>query len=184
MATGTLGIGDISLLINLGASVTKGLHSAATTAPEGVGRLRRDVDYMQATFFLTMSILEEYGAILRPYDDLRNGIIEVFSRCERTFQDLELVTKGFERIVAHEGKVPGNDTGIFWEHAFKNYYTAINWTTMDDAINHIRQHLAQTFTALQLTMQSLKMLVLAQEPSRIKSTWKAWTQSYLQEETR
>jgi hypothetical protein len=157
-------ISDIYLLVSLGGAVTKRLHSAEATAPQEVRRLILEVGYLQATLFLTRSMLEDHGAVLKQFDDLKDGILRVFERCEGTLRDLDFVAKEFERIrVDNQGiKTLGKDTKGSWEQAFKNYYiTGTKWATMDDAINHIRQLLAEDFTALQLTMQSLKTFVLA-----------------------
>lgn len=153
------GLGDIWLLVRAATFALQTLKDAAKNAPREVKDLIEDVANLKLCLKRIEGIVNNQGAVLKPHDDIKKGMVQVLRRCAEMVDGLERIAASHKSIVQTEGEVSEEEAKrkqwlLAMDKAYRAYLR-IKWTTMDAAINDIRTLLQQHMSALQLIMQSV-----------------------------
>jgi hypothetical protein len=153
------GLGDIWLLVQGATFALQTLKDAAKNAPREVKDLIEDVENLKLCLKGIEGVIDSQGAVLRPHDDIKKGMVQVLRRCAEMVDGLERIAASHKSIVQTEGEVSGEEAKrkqwlLAMDKAYRAYLR-IKWTTMDAAITDIRTLLQQHMSALQMIMTSV-----------------------------
>jgi hypothetical protein len=153
------GLGDIFLLVQSVKLLIETLHAAVRKAPKQVQGLLEDVAALERLIVAINSMVNEHGAVLKPHDDIKSGMVQILPRCGEMVEGLAQIASSYKIIVENEEEASEDESKANqWLRAMSSprvLYLRVKWTTMENSIQKLRELLAQHMQALQTILQLL-----------------------------
>ncbi|KAF7503244.1 hypothetical protein GJ744_004072 [Endocarpon pusillum] len=179
------GLGDAWVIIQIATKVIQVLRHAAKNSPKEVTDLIEEAENFRTCLDHVKSVIDNDGAILKPHDEIKRGLLQVLKRCGELVESLQNTASSYESIVKNEGDASDGDAKRKqWLTAFDKGYRGflrIKWTTLEAAVKDVRMLLQQHMTALQMIIQSLEAEQLNQMQSIMREALQVMEQ--MREET-